>query len=234
MKTNCGRKRLPETPGGVRGARAAGGTRTRARAEVGAEPGGGPAPARDAPQLRGAASFGENLRGLHRKETRPVLKLLPRGEIGWKPPRPRSPPPPRPRRRLPLSSEAAQSFRVNEKVSGKAVEGPVHPLALSPDPPASLSPVADAFPRARRGPGPTHRYRAKAGGGAGRGQAGPGRGPARLLALNTSRAEAAERMKIFTRVGHLKNHIISRQKEKERKRSREGWGKGLILQLKLS
>lgn len=55
-------------------------------AQVGAEPRAPPAPARDAPQLRGAASFGENLRGLHRKETRPVLKLPPRGEIGWKPP----------------------------------------------------------------------------------------------------------------------------------------------------
>lgn len=59
--------RLKEAPGGSRrcswGGGSRGGPGPRAPAEVGAEPRGRPAPARDARQLRGAASFGENLRG---------------------------------------------------------------------------------------------------------------------------------------------------------------------------
>lgn len=50
------------------------------------------------------------------------------------------------------------------------MEGPVHPLALPAEPPASLPPFAAAFPPSQRDPGPTHRDRGKAGGGAGRGR----------------------------------------------------------------
>lgn len=122
-----------------------GGPGPRSPAGVGAEPRGRPAPARDAPQLRGAASFGENLRGLHRKEPRPVLKERPRGEIEWKPPRPHSPPPPRPRRCRPLSFEAAQSFRVNEKSLRKGDGEAGSPPSPPCRPPRFASPLCCCF-----------------------------------------------------------------------------------------
>lgn len=172
-------------------------------AQVGAEPRGRPAPARDAPQLRGAASFGENLRGLHRKETRPALKLLPRSEMGWKPPRPHSPPPPRPRRCLSLSFEAAQSFRVNEKSLRKGRGGVGSPPSPPRCPPCFVSPRCCCFfplparPRPDP-PGPGRggrRSREREG-------AAPGGTPALLLSLNSSWAQSAERMNIFTGVRH--------------------------------
>lgn len=123
---------------------------------LGAAGGAGPAPgrgwvrspgsARPRPGLGGAASFGENLRGLHRKQQPPVLKLLPRGEIGWKhPPRPRSPPPPRPRRCRPPSFGAAQSFGINEKSLRKGRRGASSPPTSAPPLHRLISPHSCRF-----------------------------------------------------------------------------------------
>lgn len=133
-------------------------------------------------------------------------------------PRPHRPPPPRPRRCLPPSFEAAQSFRVNEKSlrkgrggAGSAPSSPSRPLRISSPRCCRFSPLP-AWPTPDP-PAPGHGgRRSRAGEGAG-----PGRTPVLLLTLNTSRPESAERMKIFTRVGHLKNYIISRQREREGK-----------------
>lgn len=148
-------------------------------------------------------------------------------------PRPHRPPPPRPRRCLPPSFEAAQSFRVNEKSlrkgrggAGSAPSSPSRPLRISSPRCCRFSPLP-AWPTPDP-PAPGHGgRRSRAGEGAG-----PGRTPVLLLTLNTSRPESAERMKIFTRVGHLKKLYYIPPKGKGREMKSGGVGKGPDLAAK--
>lgn len=202
---------------------------------MGAQPRGRGAPARSAPELGGAASFGGNRRGFHRKEQRGRPPAAPPGRNWAAPPSP-----------APLLAAAAApplpatEFQGGPKFRGKREKSPErlgrgrfspHPRPAAPslDFPRLLPflPAASPAP-APPSPGP-------AGGGGGRGGAAPAGGPALCRSLNASGGNSADRGKFFIRGGNeKKKKKIYISRKRERKRSRERRGKGLILQVKLS
>lgn len=178
-----------------------GGPGPRSPAEVGAEPRGRPAPARDAPQLRGRSVRGKPA-GVTSKRDTPRPQSAPQGRN-----RMGTPPSPLPAAAATPPLPPAE-FRGRPKFPGKREKSPERPRRGRVTPQLSLPTPPLRFPRcrcfapSRRGPGPTHRDRARRAAEPAGGGAGPGRSPAPARSLNTSSAQSAERMKIFTRIGH--------------------------------